>query len=68
MKCNQSHRWRIAKLDLCRKENELGNARVPARKRKQPASDRLAFDLAYRHAWINSRPDEQVRMGVTFDL
>lgn len=31
-------------------------------------NDRLAFDLAYRHGEIDSRPDEQVRMGVTFDL
>jgi hypothetical protein len=31
-------------------------------------SDHLAFDLGYRHAWIDSRPDEQVRAGVTFDL
>jgi hypothetical protein len=30
--------------------------------------DHLAFDLGLRHAWINSRPDEQVRAGVTFTL
>lgn len=30
--------------------------------------DHLAFDLAFRHAEINARPDEQVRAGVTFDL
>lgn len=30
--------------------------------------DHLAFDLGLRHAWINSRPDEQVRAGVTFSL
>jgi hypothetical protein len=28
----------------------------------------LAFDLAFRHAEMNARPDEQVRAGVTFDL
>lgn len=31
-------------------------------------SDSLAFDLAYRHAEINNRPDEQIRAGLTFDL
>ncbi|HXS07311.1 MAG TPA: hypothetical protein VN723_11010 [Rhizomicrobium sp.] len=31
-------------------------------------SDHLAFDLAYRHAWIDARPDDQIRAGVTFDL
>jgi hypothetical protein len=30
--------------------------------------DHLAFDLGFRHAWVDSRPDEQVRVGVTFDL
>ena len=30
--------------------------------------DHLAFDIGLRHAWINSRPDEQVRAGVTFNL
>lgn len=30
--------------------------------------EHLEFDLAYRHAEINNRPDEQVRAGVTFDL
>jgi len=30
-------------------------------------SEHLAFDLAFRHAEINARPDEQVRAGVTFD-
>ncbi|HWF63360.1 MAG TPA: hypothetical protein VN685_01975 [Rhizomicrobium sp.] len=32
------------------------------------ADEHLAFDLAFRHARINTRPDEQVRAGVTFDL
>ena len=31
-------------------------------------NDHLALDLAYRHAEIGSRPDEQIRAGVTFDL
>jgi len=30
--------------------------------------DHLALDIGFRHAWINSRPDEQVRAGVTFAL
>jgi len=30
--------------------------------------DKLALDLGFRHAWVNHRPDEQVRVGVTFDL
>ena len=30
--------------------------------------DGLAFDLGFRHAWINSRPDEQVRAGLTFAM
>lgn len=30
--------------------------------------DHLALDLGFRHARINSRPDEQIRAGVTFDL
>ncbi len=30
--------------------------------------DKLALDLGFRHAWVNRRPDEQVRAGVTFDL
>lgn len=30
--------------------------------------EHLEFDLAFRHAEINARPDEQVRAGVTFDL
>jgi len=30
--------------------------------------DHLALDLGFRHAWINSRPDEQVRAGITFTL
>ncbi len=30
--------------------------------------EHLAVDLAFRHAEINARPDEQVRAGVTFDL
>ena len=30
--------------------------------------DHLAFDLGFRHAWIDRRPDEQIRAGVTFDL
>jgi len=30
--------------------------------------DHLAFDLGFRHAWVNSRPDEQIRAGLTFDL
>jgi len=30
--------------------------------------DSLALDLAFRHAEINARPDEQIRAGVTFDL
>jgi hypothetical protein len=33
-----------------------------------PVSDHLSFDLGYRRAWIDSRPDEQVRAGVTFDM
>lgn len=28
----------------------------------------LAFDIGFRHAWINSRPDEQIRAGLTFAL
>lgn len=28
--------------------------------------DHLAFDLGLRHAWVNGRPDEQVRAGLTF--
>lgn len=31
-------------------------------------NDHLALDLAYRHAEIGNRPDEQIRAGVTFDL
>jgi hypothetical protein len=31
-------------------------------------SDHTAFDLAYRHAQVSGRPDEQVRMGITFDM
>jgi hypothetical protein len=30
--------------------------------------DSLAFDIGFRHAWVNSRPDEQIRAGLTFDL
>ena len=30
--------------------------------------DHLAFDLGFRHAWVNNRPDEQIRAGLTFDL
>lgn len=30
--------------------------------------DHLAFDLGFRHAWVNSRPDEQIRAGLTFVL
>jgi hypothetical protein len=30
--------------------------------------DKLAFDIGLRHAWVNSRPDEQIRAGLTFDL
>jgi len=30
--------------------------------------DHLAFDLGFRHAWVNHRPDEQVRAGVTFEI
>lgn len=30
--------------------------------------DHLAFDLGFRHAWVNRRPDEQVRAGLTFSL
>ena len=28
--------------------------------------DHLAFDLGFRHAWVDRRSDEQVRAGVTF--
>lgn len=30
--------------------------------------DHLAFDLGFRHGWVDRRPDEQIRAGVTFDL
>jgi hypothetical protein len=30
--------------------------------------DHLAFDLGFRHAWVNNRPDEQIRAGLTFVL
>jgi hypothetical protein len=30
--------------------------------------EKLALDLGFRHAWVNRRPDEQVRAGITFDL
>ena len=30
--------------------------------------DKLDLDVGFRHAWINGRPDEQVRAGVTFAL
>lgn len=30
--------------------------------------DKLALDLGFRHAWVNRRPDEQMRAGVTFYL
>lgn len=30
--------------------------------------DKLALDLGFRHAWVNSRPDEQIRTGLTFVL
>ena len=30
--------------------------------------DHVAFDLGLRHAWVNSRPDEQIRTGLTFAL
>ena len=30
--------------------------------------DHLAFDLGFRHAWVNSRPDEQIRAGLTFTI
>jgi hypothetical protein len=33
-----------------------------------PVNEKLSFDLAFRHAWIDNRPDEQVRAGLTFDL
>ena len=33
-----------------------------------PVSETLSFDLAFRHAWVGSRPDEQVRMGMTFEF
>ena len=28
--------------------------------------EHLALDAGYRHAWINGRPDEQIRAGITF--
>ena len=31
-------------------------------------SETLSLDLAIRHAWIGSRPDEQIRVGMTFDV
>jgi len=31
-------------------------------------SDTFDLDLGFRHAWINGRPDEQVRAGVTFAM
>jgi len=31
-------------------------------------NEHLALDVAYRHAEISNRPDEQFRAGVTFDL
>ncbi|HEX4637271.1 MAG TPA: hypothetical protein VH189_13885 [Rhizomicrobium sp.] len=30
--------------------------------------DHLAFDLGFRHVWVNGRPDEQVRAGGTFAM
>jgi len=30
--------------------------------------DHLALDVGFRHAWVNRRPDEQIRAGLTFDL
>jgi hypothetical protein len=30
-----------------------------------PVSETLSFDVAIRHAWINGRPDEQIRAGLT---
>jgi hypothetical protein len=30
--------------------------------------EHLAFDIGFRHAWVNSRPDEQIRAGLTFAL
>lgn len=30
--------------------------------------EHLAFDIGFRHAWVNSRPDEQIRAGLTFDF
>jgi hypothetical protein len=30
--------------------------------------DKLALDIGFRHGWVNSRPDEQIRAGLTFDL
>jgi hypothetical protein len=31
-------------------------------------NEHLALDLGFRHARMDSRPDEQVRAGITFDL
>jgi hypothetical protein len=31
-------------------------------------NDRMAFDVAYRHARVSGRPDEQIRTGITFDM
>lgn len=31
-------------------------------------SSHTAFDLAYRHARVDGSPDEQIRMGITFDM
>jgi hypothetical protein len=30
--------------------------------------DHLDLDLGFRHAWVNRRPDEQVRAGITLAL
>jgi len=32
------------------------------------ASDNLAFDLALREAWVNGRPETEIRAGLTFSM
>jgi hypothetical protein len=63
-------KWKVRPVMEISYEDEIGQARTFSGLVGAiwQVRDNLSFDLGYRHAWVNSRPVDEVRAGLTFGL
>lgn len=61
-------KWKVRPVMEVFYEDEIGQARTISGLVGAiwQVRENLSFDIAYRHAWINSQPVDEVRAGLTF--